>query len=117
MNITKKEVITKIYVEISKDEFVGAYMNMMEQIKNGTYQDELVSYDIYNESVDKYFASNDSDKVSRAIHSFTSLFGIFHSATIRFIAQQNGYKVDCYGAVDSSTRLLNAVFYARGNRI
>lgn len=117
MNITQKEIITKIHAEISRDEFVESYMEMMNAVINHEWYDERVNCDTCKEQLDKYQSLTLGLRKDMALESFNTLFGLLHNGTIRFIAYKNRYNVDNYGYVDGNTSLLNVVYYVRGNHI
>ena len=117
MNITQKEVITKIHAEISQEEFRDSYIEMMDAIISHDWIDEKVNSDTCKEMIDKYNSANYTNKKSMALESFYSPFGLLHTGTIRFIGLKYGYHVDNYGYVDGKTGLLNVVYYVRGNHL
>ena len=114
MTITRKEIKTEIHVEISRDEYVENYHNMMNAIINKEWYDSRVNENTIKEQLDSYISKNDHDKNLMANDSFTALFGLIHSAVIRYIAQSNGMEVDNYGYVNSPTDTLEALFWVRG---
>ena len=110
MTITRKEIITKIHVEITMEEFKNAYDAMMKQLYHKEIKEALVPV----EKIVKYAEATDAMKSVIAEESFKSLFGVIHSATIRYIARQNGLEIDNYGYVNSHTGLLECTMMQSG---
>lgn len=110
MQITKKEIITLIHVEITREEFCDNYSAMMEDLYNKRIIDDRVPA----EKVQAFHFMTPEAQNEKAQESFTSLLGLVHTATIRYIARSQGLDVDNYGYVDGSTGTIRSVFIQQG---
>ena len=110
MTITRKEVITKIHVEISREEFVDNYTAMMFDI----YNKRRVNTRVLTEKVVKFCESSTEVQNQMAQDSFTSLFGEIHSATLRYIAESNGLSIENYGFVNRHTGMIECTMVQNG---
>lgn len=112
MKIIKKELITKMRVEITKDEFINVYDELMVD----AYHLHMDSTPLNKEKIKRYNEVLDSNgKYGQAEESFKSIFGLTHSAVIKKIADRYNMIVENYGYHDGE--VIIAVFMQYGDRM
>ena len=117
MTITAKEIITQIHVEITREEFCDNYQAMMNDIINRRWINSRVNENTIKEKLTQFIEGDAEVRNQMAQDSFTSIFGIIHTATICYIAEANGMRVDNYGFHNQHTGCIEATFFKRGAHI
>lgn len=110
MTITRKEVLTMIHVEISREEFVDNYSAMMFDLYNA----RIVDKGVPSEKIVEFCDGSTEDQNKMAQKSFDASFGTIHNATLRYIAEANGLDIENYGVVNRHTGLVECTMVQKG---
>ena len=117
MNITKKEIVTKITVEIDFDDFANALSNLISDVQCSRY---VVSR---KETREKIFAM-DSQKIT--IEEIKRHFTCFHldndygdvrCEVIDYIAYENGWRTENVGFYDRHLKVISPIYFVNGSHI
>lgn len=120
MEITAKQVITKVNVEITLQEFWAVLEEIVNEF-NETGKIKPVSFkgnNFYLSELQNLVQVKERyDTVGGARNIFENPFSNIRTLVIAQIAEDYGYKVQNYGFNNKVTKTLDCVFYIEGSHI
>ena len=113
MKITEKKVVTIIQVEVEFNEFFDGLSNLIADVQADRYLEDHIPT---RELLKKMDAGKLT--IEQARNSFQDChLDLLYSATLRYLAKQNGYRVNNYGIYDRFIKCITCSFVRDGEHI